>query len=161
MTQLMFVLPKLAVSAALLMSPPLYASEDQRYVLDETYRQECGECHVAYPPALLPADTWRQVMRQLDRHYGVDASLEDATAARITKWLEANAGSKAKLAGAGDPPRLTQTVWFRHEHDEAPSGARRNAGSMARCDACHRGAAGGDYSEHDIRLPSRPVGAQP
>ena len=40
------------------------------------YVRECGDCHVAYPPGLLPATSWRRLMAGLDRHYGSDASLE-------------------------------------------------------------------------------------
>lgn len=156
-----FIFPALAAGATLLMSPFAHADNAERFTLDETYRQECGECHVAYPPALLPAPAWRQVMRQLDRHYGVDASLDSAMVSHLTKWLETNAGTNARPASTGDAPRMTQTPWFRHEHEEAPQAARRNVGSMARCEACHRSAAEGDYSENTIRFPSRPLGGQP
>ena len=150
--------PVLAVAFIATLAAFAQADGDKRYALDPTYVKECGECHVAYPPALMQADQWRQVMRHLDRHYGVDASLDDATAAGLTAWLERNAGAKAKYVAAGSPPRISEGRWFRHEHDEVSPGALRNAGSLARCDACHRGAARGDYSEADIRLPTRPVG---
>lgn len=151
----------IAATAVALSGFSARADDDvKRYPLDPTYRKECGECHVAYPPALMQAGQWRQVMGQLDRHYGVDASLDEKTAARLGAWLERNAGTGAERAAAGDPPRITEGAWFRKEHDEAPAGALRNAGSLSRCDACHRGAASGDYGEHDIQLPSRPVGGQ-
>ena len=47
------------------------------------YVQECGSCHAAYPPGMLPARSWQRVMGGLDRHYGSDASL-DAPTSRVS-----------------------------------------------------------------------------
>ena len=166
----------LAALTSALLIPVARADDLPRTPANPTYQRECGDCHVAYPPALLTADGWRQVMGQLDRHYGVDASIDAATAASIGAWLDRHGATRGKFAAPerGDaqtnvrsstattaqPPRLTDTAWFRHEHDEAPASARRNAGSMARCDACHRDAAKGDYSEHSIRFPQKAQGGQ-
>lgn len=149
----------LAAAAALAGSNAL-ADGAKRYALDPTYVKECGDCHVAYPPALMQPEQWRQVMGRLDRHYGVDASLDSPVAASISAWLERNSGTKAKYVGAGNPPRISEGNWFRREHDEATASARRNAGSLARCDACHTDAARGDYSEDNIQLPRQLVGAK-
>lgn len=153
-----------ALAAALLVyalsSHPARADADKPYALDPAYRKECGDCHVAYPPALLHAGQWRQVMQQLEHHYGVDASIDSETATRLTAWLEHRAGTRKGRAGAGTPPRITEGSWFRHEHDEAPASARRAAGSLARCDACHREAARGDYSERNIQYPQTPRGGR-
>ena len=43
------------------------------------YTQECGSCHLAFPPNLLPKASWQSVMHGLDKHYGSDASLDAAT----------------------------------------------------------------------------------
>ena len=47
-----------------------------RLPANATYRDECGSCHVAYPPGLLPAVSWQRLMSDLPRHYGTDASLD-------------------------------------------------------------------------------------
>lgn len=170
----------LAIAASLagiLFTPAIRADDLPRTPIDPVYQRECGDCHVAYPPALLSVDSWRQVMGRLDRHYGVDASIDPATGAGIMAWLNRHGAAPGEPASrdhesarritasknaraAEDPPRLTETAWFRHEHDEAPARARRNAGSMSRCDACHRDAAKGDYSEHGIRFPQKAQGGQ-
>ena len=31
-------------------------------VTNALYAEECGSCHFAYPPGLLPASSWQQVM---------------------------------------------------------------------------------------------------
>ena len=63
-------------------------------------------------------------------------------------------GRSGRRAGA-QPPRITETAWFRHEHDEVPEAAwkRPAIGSAANCAACHRAAAQGDYRERNIRIP--------
>ena len=39
-------------------------------VVNETYRTECGGCHFAYQPGLLPAQDWERLMGSLDRISG-------------------------------------------------------------------------------------------
>jgi len=130
---------------------------DHAYRLDNAaYRQECGSCHVPYPPKLLPATSWRAVMGGLGTHFGVDASLEPAAQREIAAWLEANAGRR-DTAAAGKPLlRVSSTPWFRKEHrrEIAADKARHpEVKSLANCGACHQGAEQGSYSERDIRVP--------
>jgi hypothetical protein len=108
---------------------------------DPAYRAECASCHVAYPPQLLPAASWRELMARLDRHFGTDASLDAQRQAQIGRFLEANAGRRAAPPGA--QPRITETRWFRNEHRrEIP--AKQNP---ANCADCHKGAERGIYDD--------------
>jgi hypothetical protein len=120
-----------------------------------SYAAECGSCHLAYPPALLSAGDWRRVMAGLDDHFGTDAAVDGKKGAEIKSFLERHAGNAAKLGSAGDPPRISTTARFVHEHHEVPAKLWRDprVKSAANCEACHRGAAKGNYSEHDIALP--------
>lgn len=127
---------------------------------NKAWQQECASCHVAYPPSLLPKASWRQMMSGLDKHFGENASLDPATQADILKFLEANAansGSKVlrRMAANEAPLRITETRWFKHEHDEVPRAtwARKSVGSAANCAACHRQAEQGNYNEDAIRIP--------
>ncbi len=120
------------------------------------YRDECGACHVAYPPQLLPAASWRELMRTLDRHFGADAGLEPQQAAAILDGLVAQARRRPEAAPRGGPVlRITQTAWFRHEHDEVPARLWKGPAvkGAAHCAACHRRAEAGDYGERTLRLP--------
>src|SRR5512145_3377199 len=47
---------------------------------DPEWLEECGACHIAYPPRFLPAESWREIMIGLDDHFGSDASLDARTA---------------------------------------------------------------------------------
>lgn len=122
------------------------------------YREECGSCHLAFPPALLDAGSWQRTMAELGRHFGTDASVTPAQQESIRQFLLRRAGSPQRLGTAADtgaPPRLTQTPWFRREHREVPGALWKDkrVNSAANCEACHAGAAQGRYSEHDLALP--------
>ncbi len=119
------------------------------------WQSECGSCHVAYPPRLLPAESWRAVMSGLDKHFGTDASLDPAAAREISAFREKNAGSRRYEASAKPLLRITETRWFRREHDEVSERVWKNpkVKSAANCAACHIQAESGNYSEHNIRIP--------
>jgi len=120
------------------------------------YRNECGDCHMAYPPDMLAKESWRELMVNLEEHFGDNAELDTDTAAEIGSFLERNgAGS---MAGDQErlPARITQTRWFRAQHHEIPARmVKNNPGvkSFSRCEACHARAAEGRFNEHDVRIP--------
>lgn len=120
---------------------------------DPSYVAECGSCHLAYPPGLLSAASWGRVMQGLDKHFGSDASVDAATFAHIDRYLREQAGVERKFGTSA--LRISETRWFRKEHDEVPAGAWRSATvkSAANCGACHVAAEKGDYSERSVRVP--------
>lgn len=126
---------------------------DHRYPVDNaTYQSECGSCHVAYPPALLGAGTWREIMRGLDRHFGTDASLGDSAHAKVKAYLEAGAG---RSSSAAPTLRISDAAWFRREHREVDAAAWKSPAvkSPANCGACHRQAERGDFGERSLSVP--------
>lgn len=118
------------------------------------YQAECGACHMAYQPALLAANDWRRTMAGLKDHFGTDAAVDGPAEQEIASFLERNAGNAGKLGSAGEPPRITQTARFVRKHREIPAKYWKDPRikSAANCEACHRGAAEGNYSEHDILI---------
>lgn len=130
---------------------------------DPAWRAECGSCHTAYPPAMLPERSWRRIMDGLDRHFGENASLDAAARDRITQFLVANAGDQAgrarKIAdsvpAAQVPLRITETAWFVRKHDELRAAVwkHKDIGSRANCGACHRDADRGRFDERAIDVP--------
>ncbi|MBI5861582.1 MAG: diheme cytochrome c [Rhodocyclales bacterium] len=120
------------------------------------FEEECTSCHIAYPPQLLDAASWRALMNGLPKHFGTDASMDEARRRAITDFLVKNSGRRASRDANGKPAlRISETAWFRHEHDEvAPATWQRAAiKSPANCAACHTQAAAGDYRERGIRIP--------
>jgi hypothetical protein len=120
-----------------------------------SFKIECGSCHIPFPPSLLTANDWRRVMANLDKHYGDNASLDIKTSREITDFLVRHAESGKKMAAAGDPPRITDTSWFKREHREVPTTIWNDPAikSAANCGGCHQGAAEGRFGEREIVLP--------
>lgn len=123
----------------------------------KAYTQECASCHMAYPPGLLPASSWRRMMGGLERHYGSDASLDAATVKELSTWLQANAGGDRRGRTDAAPPedRITRTRWFIRAHREIAPGVyqRPSIKSAANCMACHAGAERGDFDDDRVRIP--------
>ena len=119
-----------------------------------SYAAECGSCHLAYPPALLSAGAWRHIMAGLNDHFGSDAAVDAQKRQEITAFLERHAGNAGKLGSAGDPPRISATARFVRKHREVPARLWHDprVKSAANCEACHRSAVDGNYSEHDIAI---------
>lgn len=146
----------MAVVAALGANGAVRASGQVSAPPDPAYVQECGSCHAPYPARLLSAESWRAVLDGLDRHFGSDASLDPATLKPIAGYLEAHARRRATIGDDGQPLlRITETRWFRHEHDEVPERTWKLPAvkSPANCGACHTAADRGNFSEHALRLP--------
>lgn len=133
---------------------------------DPVYQAECGSCHLAYPPGLLPGASWQRIMTRLEDHFGDNAALDASTAGHIGRFLQASAadasgwGRSARIAGSlsgREPPmRITDTAYFKHHHEEIPNrlvATNPDVGSYSRCDACHQGASRGDFDEHAVRIP--------
>lgn len=119
-----------------------------------SYQAECGSCHMAFPPALLTAADWKQVMARLDKHYGGNATLDEKTRRELEGFLVRNAAADRRMAGAGDPPRLTASAWFQRKHRKISDTQWRDprVNSAANCAGCHPRAEQGSFSEHEITL---------
>lgn len=120
-----------------------------------SFKSECSSCHIAYQPALLAAKDWQKIMAGLTEHFGSDATVDRKIAQEIETFLVSNAGDTSRLGNAGNPPRITKTTRFIRKHNEIPAKYWRDPRikSAANCEACHGGAAKGNYSEHDIAIP--------
>jgi len=129
----------------------------RRAMANPVWKQECSECHLAFPARYLPAESWREMMSDLDNHFGSNAGLDAETAKEITAYLEQNARKRRSYRDSSGkyPLRITETRWFRHEHDEVASEVRRNpkVKSLANCAVCHKQAELGDYREHNVKIP--------
>jgi len=120
---------------------------------NNVWNQECGSCHVAYVPGLLPAESWRKIMGGLDKHFGADASLTPQENREILDYLVVNASNRWRAPTA--PLRITESYWFERKHDEVSPAVWKRASikSPANCNACHAGAANGDFEEHRVHIP--------
>lgn len=101
------------------------------------WKEECGSCHLAYPPQLLAAEDWQRLMGSLDKHFGANAALDAKDNKQILGFLLRNAGSGDRYSA--DSLRISDTPWFRHEHHviAAKEWSLANVNSRSNCSACH------------------------
>lgn len=118
------------------------------------WKEECGSCHLAYPPRYLTGEDWQRLMGSLDRHFGDNAAIDPTLNRQILEFLRRNAGSGAKHSAS--TLRISDTPWFTREHREVPTRAWTDPAvkSPANCTACHVAAERGDWSERSIRMPA-------
>jgi len=121
-----------------------------RYVRNQTYIAECGACHLAYPPQLLPGKTWKAMMGGLENHFGESAELDAETGEEILLYLDANSlgvappsrMSKMMRNIPDEPPlRITEFPAFLDAHEvikEQLSLQTFKKGFLSPCADCHR-----------------------
>ncbi len=119
------------------------------------YATECGACHVAYVPGLLPAPSWQRLMQGLPEHFGSDASLDEATRRAIADWLQREAARGGRWAEPPPQDRITRSARFQRKHREVDAAVWRRPAvrSPANCSACHGQADQGDFDDDHVRLP--------
>ncbi len=117
------------------------------------WQQECGSCHIAYPPGLLPGASWKKVMSGLDNHFGTNASLSEPDATIITDFLIKNASHQWTANTA--PLRITEARWYNSRHSELSPAVWKRASvkSRSNCSACHKDAAKGVFNERGVKVP--------
>lgn len=135
-------------------------------VADPAWRSECGSCHFAYPPGLLPARSWTVLLSDLPHHFGDDAAVAEPTLAHLKAVAAAGAADAVReplsvrlaLAARGTTPtRVSEIPWLRAEHrEEVPASlvtGNPKVKSWAACAACHPDAAAGSFAESRVAIP--------
>ena len=128
-----------------------------------TYKEECGGCHFAYQPELLPSASWK-ILRNLDDHFGESIELDEDSKRVISDYLKSNSAeySSAKRAvkimrslGNQVPLRITDVPYIREKHHEiSPNVLKRESiGSLSNCIACHTTAEKGIYEDDHVKIP--------
>jgi nitrate/TMAO reductase-like tetraheme cytochrome c subunit len=141
----------------LVTSPAYTAKMPMPSDMPKSYDAECASCHMAYPPGLLSEKSWQNVMGNLSKHFGTDASIDQKDQSEITNWLKKNAATRQKYSELAPENRITKTTWFIRKHDEirADVWKRPSIKSPANCAACHTNAAEGIFSEKNISIPAK------
>jgi hypothetical protein len=134
-------------------------------VTNSAYLKECGACHFAFQPQLLPKRSWEKVMGTLDNHFGDSATLDEATRSGILEYLVKNSAdmSSSKVSGkilasigkTDTPLRITDTQYFKRKHREVRADVfkRKSIGTPSNCSGCHVSADKGDFDEHKVKIP--------
>jgi hypothetical protein len=71
-----------------------YRNESEHYgnhyltpVNNPTYSEQCGACHFAYQPELLPSGSWGKILAGLDDHFGEFIELDADSKKIIGEYL--------------------------------------------------------------------------
>jgi len=129
------------------------------------WRENCGECHLAYYPTLLPAASWSALMAQ-PQHFGEELDLENEIHHEIEQFLITHAAesglnesgwkiSQTTIA-AKLPLQVTKTNYWRAQHEtiEESMWQHPQVISAGNCEACHQDAQQGWFGDVAIFLPS-------
>jgi cytochrome b len=138
----------------------------------DAYEQECGDCHNAFHPSLLPRDSWSALMAGLDDHFGEDATLDAETTRNISAYLaeyssetwDTEAANRLRRVSEKDPFRITASpYWVRKHSGIAPEiFSTPPVNSRSNCAACHGDAATGRFDDQQISIPqSQQKGTSP
>ncbi len=138
---------------------------------NKTYQDECGSCHFAYQPGLLPTKSWEKLLtpEALGNHFGDHAELDKDTLAAIYNYATKNAADKSfhkrsrKIAQATanvEPPlRITEVRYIKRKHRDIPENmikGNKEVKSLSYCDACHTQAVKGVFDEDSVNIPNYP-----
>jgi len=137
-------------------------------VTNKLYEQECGACHFAYQPGLLPAQSWKKTLNNLSDHFGETVELEKGDLAALTEYLTKDSadlsGNKFAISGKiirslGDkeiPVRITEVPYIVRQHHELSArhiGKNPDVKSLSNCNACHTHAERGSFREGEVVIP--------
>ena len=140
-------------------------------VTNKTYQEECGACHFAYQPGLLPSKSWEKLLNEkaLANHFGDNAELDTSTLNNIRDYALANAADKSnskrsrKIAvateGVDAPLRITEVRFIKRKHHDIPAKMvkeNKDVKSLSMCDACHTQAKKGVFDEDTVKIPNFP-----
>jgi cytochrome b len=130
------------------------------------WREECGSCHLAFHPSLLPARSWKAMMAGQASHFEEDLALEAETITEIEAFLVINAAEQAMteaawkinrgIPQAETPLRITETTYWLKKHEELSVSVWDNplVKGKTNCAACHMDAEQGTYEDAAMRLPA-------
>lgn len=132
---------------------------------DPLWREECGSCHLAFHPNLLPARSWEKLMAGQAQHFdndlGLDAPTSQALLAFLTRSAAENSRTEAafkinrSIPPAATPLQITETGYWTKKHREisAADWQSPKVKSKANCAACHLDAEAGTFEDAAMRLP--------
>jgi len=144
---------------------PFFAFVNDPLPDNETWKTECGDCHLAFHPVLLPARSWKRIMTEQEEHFEEALGLDNETLLEITQFLVTNASESGLTEVAhkitdsippGEVPlRITETAYWKSKHEEIEKKYWENelVGSNINCSACHYDAEQGWFEDSNMELP--------
>jgi Dihaem cytochrome c len=101
----------------------------------ELYLENCATCHIGIPPAVLPTQTWKNLLED-SQHYGAQLQpLVDPQRTLVWKYLLTF--SRVQLQDETTPYRLNDSRYFKALH---PDVKLPRPVQISSCVSCHPGA---------------------
>ena len=104
------------------------------------YLENCDTCHIGIPPAVMPSETWRQLIQDPE-HYGVTINPLQGPEVQIL-WQYMREYSRPQAADESTPYRIYQSRFFKALHPRVQFPQKVN---LASCISCHPGAEKYDF----------------
>ncbi len=105
----------------------------------QLYLENCATCHIGIPPAVLPTDTWKNLLED-SQHYGSQLQpLVDPT--RLLVWKYISTFSRPLIKDEDTPYRVNQSRYFNALH---PKVKLSRPVQISSCVTCHPSAS--DYN---------------
>ena len=140
--------------------------ERVKEVTSQAYSEDCGECHFAFQPGLLPERSWRIMMEpaELEEHFGEFVEFEEPRRQELLAYIVADSAEKSltslsekilsSIPQGESPLRITETNFYTRKHEDIPAKEavleNEKVKSFANCEVCHEGGAEkGIYVEVD------------
>ncbi len=130
------------------------------------WREECGACHLAFHPSLLPVRSWKAMMEDQSSHFDEDLFLEQEAIDKIETFLAENAAEQALTEAAWKinrnipktetPLRITETQYWIDKHKQISDEIWRDpkVNDNVNCAACHLDAEAGTFEDAAMRIPA-------
>ncbi|MCF6280620.1 MAG: cytochrome b/b6 domain-containing protein [Candidatus Polarisedimenticolaceae bacterium] len=130
------------------------------------WREECGSCHLAFHPSLLPARSWQKMLREQATHFEEDLFLEADTINALQIFLTNNAAEWAateaawkinhSIAENETPLSITETGYWQEKHGELADAVWQTdpVKGKSDCAACHLDADLGTFEDGAMHLPN-------
>ena len=153
------------VFAVLYLSAAMETKQPIKLTIPSVYKKECAACHMAFPPNMLPAKSWKSLMSGLQDHFGEDASIDEPARKDIEEFLVKNAAEQSleeasikfiRSIDKDSPPlRITDIPYWKEKHKfiNPVIYQRESIKSKINCAACHKWSEYGSFEDSDIRIP--------
>ncbi len=137
---------------------------------DALWEEECGACHLAYHPLLLPRRSWRRLLAEQDDHFTEDLFLDGDTVSRLLDFALPHAAETGVTEAAWKiarsipenlaPLRITETGYWREKHGKLRAAVwqRPEVGGRHNCAACHLDAEQAWFEDGAMRVPGNEGG---
>jgi cytochrome c len=115
------------------------------------YLENCATCHIGIPPAVLPSETWQQLLPDA-QHYGTEIRPLSSPEIQFV-WQYLRDYSRPKAAEDPIPYRIYQSQIFRVLHPRVKFTERVTLNS---CVSCHPGAGQYDFRKLSAEWQNAP-----